>query len=433
MAGCCIAIIFSVIYQMQNETFYIWHKVPFYCVRYDEVLNHTKNNIIYIGTQAALADIPAELNCEKWIWQEQDGIQTLIAKMSVKTPVPHHFIALSEYQIDTAARIRAHFGIPGPTIAEAELSRNKLMMKAAVASSGLATPTCYALDDVLHNPTILDEIGSAQVVLKPLDGASSENVQIYASHHALLMDLNNNTTHIDDIDSRKNTARYQVEEFIEGDIWHVDGYVRAGEIVQCVSSRYIGNCLNFAKGQPLGSLQCELPATLLAFSRQVVAALNIHHGCFHLEVFQNASGWVFLEIGHRAGGASVVRAFELHTGVNLHQIHLSAQLGWALDFATKESAKEDYYGWFVFPGHHLPEGYACIGGAGEFRASPWIHEWHQLPPYKKMSPALTYLEKIAPVAGMLRTESFRECHQFVLDMFENISITSIAEEERSVS
>ncbi|MEJ1267033.1 ATP-grasp domain-containing protein [Pantoea ananatis] len=290
-----------VLYKMQNENIYIWHKVPFYCVRYDEILNHTENNIIYIGTQDALADIPAELNCEKWIWQEQDGIQALISKMSLKTPSQQKFIALSEYQIDTAARIRAHFGIAGPTIAEAELSRNKMMMKAAVASSGLATPTCYALDDVLHDPTILDEIGSAQVVLKPLDGASSENVQIYASHYALRVALNNNTTHIDDIDLRKNTARYEVEEFIEGDIWHVDGYVCAGEIAQCVSSRYIGNCLNFSKGQPLGSLQCELPATLLAFSRQVIAALNIHNGCFHLEVFQNASGWVFLEIGHRAG------------------------------------------------------------------------------------------------------------------------------------
>jgi len=37
------------------------------------------------------------------------------------------------------------------------------------------------------------------------------------------------------------------------------------------------------------------------------------------------------------------------------------------------------------------------------------------------------------LAGMLRTSSFWECHQFVLDMFENISITSISEEERSVS
>ncbi|MEJ1267032.1 hypothetical protein WDV93_04510 [Pantoea ananatis] len=89
----------------------------------------------------------------------------------------------------------------------------------------------------------------------------------------------------------------------------------------------------------------------------------------------------------------MVRTFELHTGINLHQVHLSAQLGWALDFSTKASAKEDYYGWFVFPGHHLPEGYACIVGADEFRASSWIHEWHPLPPYKKMSRALTYLEK----------------------------------------
>ncbi|AUX73999.1 ATP-grasp domain-containing protein [Erwinia pyrifoliae] len=418
---------------MQNETFFIWHKVPFYCVRYDEILNHTNNTIIYIGTQAALADIPAELNCEKLIWQEQDGVHVLIEKMSLKTPAPRNFIALSEYQVDVAARIRAHFGIPGPSIAEAELSRNKLMMKAAVASSGLATPTCYSLNDTLQNPRILEAISSAKLVLKPLDGASSENVQIYSSHRALLMALNNNNTHIDDIDLRKNTARYQIEEFIEGDIWHVDGFVRSGEIALCVSSRYIGNCLDFAKGLPLGSLQCELPATLLAFSRQVVAAVDIQHGCFHLEVFQNASGWVFLEIGHRAGGASVVRAFELHTGVNLHHVHLSAQLGWMPDFATKTSANEDYYGWFVFPGHHLPEGYACIDNAGDFSSSACIHEWHQLPPDKKLCPALTYLETIAPVAGMLRTTSFREGQQFVLDMFENITVTSTTEAERSAS
>lgn len=418
---------------MQDDVIYIWHRVPFYCVRYDEILNHTDNPIVYIGTQSALADIPDGLNCEKWIWREQDGVDILIDMMRTKTPSPRNFIALSEYQIDIAAHIRDYFGMPGPSAAEVELFRNKLMMKAAVAAAGLATPTCHALDTVLDNPTILDAFKSTQIVLKPLDGASSENVQIYPSHHALRLALNNRSTHIDDIDRRQNTARYQVEEFIEGDIWHIDGYVRSGEIELCVSSRYIGNCLSFAQGSPLGSLQCELPATLLTFSRQVIAAVGIKQGCFHLEVFQHASGWVFLEIGHRAGGASVVRAFELRTGVNLHQVHLSAQLGWVPDVIKNTPAKEYYFGWFVFPGHHLPEGYACINGASAFSASPWVYEWHPLPAQVKMSTTLTYLENVAPLAGMLCATSFQDAHNFVLDMFSHISITSITDAEYAIS
>ncbi|MBN3752942.1 hypothetical protein G3N95_08300 [Paraburkholderia sp. Tr-20389] len=111
---------------------------------------------------------------------------------------------------------------------------------------------------------------------------------------------------------------YQLEEFIAGDVLHFDGLVVDGNIVTITASRYIGTCLGFAQGRPLGSHHVPLTPEMHCWSARVLDAVGIRQGSFHLEAIETPDcAPVFLEVANRVGGADVVATFELATGVHL--------------------------------------------------------------------------------------------------------------------
>ncbi|WP_220140199.1 ATP-grasp domain-containing protein [Kitasatospora acidiphila] len=159
------------------------------------------------------------------------------------------------------------------------------------------------------------------VIVKPVDGAASIGVhrlEDEASLVALLPEL--------------ELARYEIEEFVTGDVHHVDGFAgQYSEVRFQAVSRYVNDCLAFAAGAPLGSVpvqRCELRERIEDFSRRCVAALGIRTTPFHLELFVTPEGeLVFLEIGGRVGGSEVPHLLNKLFGFNLFEVWLRAAAG----------------------------------------------------------------------------------------------------------
>jgi hypothetical protein len=125
---------------------------------------------------------------------------------------------------------------------------------------------------------------------------------------------------------------------------HIDGIVHDGEVRALRSARMIASCLDFALGEPSGSVANDdeqLERRFVRYTERVLAALGIRNSAFHLEVFltaepsaageeaaePGADGIVFLEIGARVGGAGIPYLWRDVYGVDLVETWVRMLLG----------------------------------------------------------------------------------------------------------
>jgi hypothetical protein len=119
-------------------------------------------------------------------------------------------------------------------------------------------------------------------------------------------------------------------------MYQVDGVVdRDGAVRALRSSRLLNTCLDYALGDPFGSVandDVDLERLLNTYSEQVLAALDVRGSVFHLEVFvldgaDEHDGIVFLEVAARAGGAEVPHLWREVYGQDLLEIAVRLAVG----------------------------------------------------------------------------------------------------------
>jgi hypothetical protein len=228
-------------------------------------------------------------------------------------------IAFSEFLLDLAATLRARYGVPGATPEETDRFRDKRIMKEVLARAGVRVPRWAAARTPEQVLALAAPLGYP-LILKPVRGASSQGVHEVAGPEQL-----------DRLCRRVDLAGYEIEEFVRGDILHADGVVdHDGRILFLSLARYVSTCLDFERGEPLGSVLLTDPdsrARFEPFATEVVAALGLTGSAFHLEFFDTPTGPVFLEIGARVPGADVPYVIRDVHGVNLFQLWVDVALG----------------------------------------------------------------------------------------------------------
>ncbi|RJO70698.1 ATP-grasp domain-containing protein [Nocardia panacis] len=340
--------------------------------RYEEFIDHVANRVSYIVDAGGAAGVLVDPTLIAHLEQIEDVNDVDLLRAAVQRTVDRvgpvdSLIALSEFTLGIAARIREELGIAGPTIDEVARYRDKVRMKQVVAAAGIRAPRfapCANADAVRD---FARRVGYP-VVLKPVDGAASIGVHEVDDSAALERVL-----------SAIDLSGYEVEEFVTGVIHHVDGY--AGDDSQIafqVVSRYVNDCLSFATGAPLGSvvLQCSpLRTRIEDFARRCVAVLGLRTTPFHLELFLTPAGdLVFLEIGGRVGGGDVPHLLNKLFGVNLYEMWLRALAGQPITPPVKNGDPSG--GWLIVP---KPDRTVRVVTAGSMRAElPMI--WRELIP-----------------------------------------------------
>ncbi|GLZ51898.1 hypothetical protein [Actinomycetospora sp. NBRC 106378] len=393
----------------------VLHRVPDSFARYAENIDHARHDVTYVHTADRAVTLPAAavggLRLERpGQGDTADEVLDAIAGL----PTPDVVVALSEYDLLAAGRLRDRLGLPGPSEAEVLPVRDKVVMKRAVAAAGLRVPRFLPLAEALRRgPGGLGWQGAT--VLKPLAGASSEGVESFPDPATALA-----------AGTDVAVGEYEVEEFVEGPIVHVDGLVVAGELVAVVASEYVGTCLGFATGRPLGSVQTELDPALEDWSRRCLDALAVRDGPFHLEGIVTPDGPVFLELGARFGGADVVDTFELATGVRLPPAHVQLLVDGPIDpprpRPTDPSAR---YGWFVLPGHTLGSTHCRVRGHERFRDDPLMLRWVERDPDEPISTTVTYADHLVPAAGLVGPGSTAQLRAFLGALFEEVRVEPV--------
>ncbi|OIK04500.1 ATP-grasp domain-containing protein [Streptomyces monashensis] len=291
--------------------------------RFEELIDHERHQVSYVvdavGATGVLADPEriADL-VEVEDLNDFEALCGAVQKITDRVGPVDRLIAVSEATIGIAAEVRAALGIAGPRPEDVALYRNKLRMKEAVAKAGIRTPR-FASCGSAESAVDFARATGFPLILKPVSGAGSRGVHRVEDEATL-------TTLLDQID----TGDYELEEYIDGPIYHVDGFVgEDSQIPFMAVSRYINDCLSFeAAGQPLGSVVVQaspLRSRVEEFARRCVSALNMASMPFHLELFVTAEGdLVFLEIAGRIGGAEVPYLTDKLFGVNLFELWLDA-------------------------------------------------------------------------------------------------------------
>ncbi len=361
----------------------ILHRIPYAKIAYHRGIDHNNHFVVYCGLEENLEDIPRWLKCEKWARAGDQNIVTETVKLIKQSMISFDCVlSMSEYELLDAANIRHLLNITGSSVEDVKGFRDKLVMKQKVALNGLAVPLNYSLSDIMRNESLRIE---NHVILKPVDGASSQNVQRYESIEQLRAAVLKSQSKIKEID-RGDYVGFEVEAYIEGRVLHFDGLIYGGNLELVVANRYIGNCLDYANGKALGSIQIELLEEHKTWVRNVLNAVNLRNGSFHLEaILQEDANLIFLEVANRVGGADVVNVVEYATGVHMPSVELSIYLG-KYQKVTWSENKNAKFGWFVFPGHHLKSGYGRVIIEENIRNSAFILSWNQLNnPFKKLN------------------------------------------------
>jgi len=281
--------------------------------RYSNYVDHVTHNVVYISTRDNLANLVTSA-AKKIVLVDDitdfaDLVEAVNESISVLGNVDR-LIALSEFDLINAAKLRKHFNIQGNFPEQVAKFRDKVVMKQTILAAGLKAPV-YAELHTYEDATAFAQQHGFPLIIKPRNGAASIGVLKIDSAQALL-------------DAREsiNLEDAQIEQYIEGTIYHVDGIADNAGVAFSKASQYVNTCFGFSQGMPLGSY--VLPDNLFTqqlekFSEDCLSALGIFNSAFHLEVICHEGEFYFLEVGARVGGGEIPFTMAEVYNVDLYQ------------------------------------------------------------------------------------------------------------------
>jgi biotin carboxylase len=222
-------------------------------------------------------------------------------------------VPLDDFDVETAAALREHLRVPGMGDTTARHFRDKLAMRMKARESGVLVPDFVHANNDARVREFTESV-PAPWMLKPRSEASAIGIAKVNSAEELWPQLER---------LRERRSYYLIEQFIPGDIFHVDSVVSEGETVFIAVSKYGKPPMEVAHGGGVFltrtiSRQSDDARTLERLSRELIRRLGLPRGVTHTEFIKAGDGrFYFLETAARVGGANIAEVVEAATGINL--------------------------------------------------------------------------------------------------------------------
>jgi hypothetical protein len=264
-------------------------------------------------------------NDPNWPWEVIDQIEALPSLDDFPSVVRlvndiarvrklDRVVALDDFDVETAALVREHLRLPGMSYSTSRRFRDKLAMRVAARDAHIAVPEFV---HTLHGDEIREfsERVPPPWILKPRGEAAAVGIKKIESHDDLWPSL-------EALGERH--AFFLLEQFVPGDIFHVDSIVSEREVVFSVPSKYGRPPFDVAhKGGTFTTRTLPRKSgdaqTLVALNRDLITALGLVRGVTHTEFIRahEHGRFYFLETASRVGGANIADLVEAATGINL--------------------------------------------------------------------------------------------------------------------
>ncbi|MCG8965711.1 acetyl-CoA carboxylase biotin carboxylase subunit family protein [Streptomyces sp. CL12-4] len=229
--------------------------------------------------------------------------------------------ARAEADVVRAAQLRELLGLPGQHTASALAFRDKVVMKDHLAGGPVDVPAYRRLDSAYTALEFVAEHGYP-VVIKPVSESGSLGAAIIRDEAELDAYL---------ASPWRGTS--EIEVFVPGQMYHVDGLVADGEVVFVHPFRYLNDCLSFRSNDWVANLpltrQDPEYDRLVKAARAVLAELPTPpHTAFHAEFWITPDDrLVFCEIASRTGGGMISALVRQAFGIDLDKAWLYAECG----------------------------------------------------------------------------------------------------------
>lgn len=261
----------------------------------------------------------------EWPWDSIDEVfymPDLFARQDMLHSVSYiarsrkidRIIPLDEFDLEMAAALREHLRIPGMGETATRYFRDKLAMRLRAREAGIRVPDfCPIINyDALRG--FMERVAPPWV-LKPRAEASAVGIKKLHEPEQLWHAL-------DALGDRQSF--FLLEQFVSGDVYHVDAVVAKGEVPFAEVHRYASSPFDVMhQGGIFATRTIERDSdeavALERLNREIVAALGLVRGAVHTEFIRSRDdgAFYFLETAARVGGAHIVEMVEAATGVNL--------------------------------------------------------------------------------------------------------------------
>lgn len=253
-----------------------------------------------------------------------------VAKQCEKYGPYDYIVQTDEYSVILAEKIKFLLNQTELSIKNILRFRDKELMKKHIHN--VKTPQCYSLEELEK------DVSYFPVIIKPRSYAASNGVYKVDTYEQLVNIITQNKLEFIEDKSVHDYLEYEeaeendieLEEYIEGNTYHIDGIVFNQKILFCAANQYINTCLEFSKGIPMGSIFINDETEQQEwreFAEKIHNDIQLPNGVFHLEAFKNDKGErVFLELAIRPGGGLIPEVTRMAHGVDLLLAHIQCQL-----------------------------------------------------------------------------------------------------------
>jgi biotin carboxylase len=242
----------------------------------------------------------------------QDVINTvtwLLRSRKVDRIVP-----LDEFEQELGATLREHLQLPGKSISDTKPMRDKLAMRNVARAAGIAVPEFIGVLNYDDLRAFMDRV-PPMWLLKPRTEASAMGIRKAPDSETVWRALD---------ELGDGQSYYLMEQFVPGEVFHVDSVVWDGKVVFTSVQQYGEPPLQTYQGGGIFTSR-TLPdnskdaKALKKINKQVIKAVGHKNGVTHAEFIKahDDGKLYFLEIAARVGGAFIGDLIEKATGVNL--------------------------------------------------------------------------------------------------------------------
>lgn len=145
---------------------------------------------------------------------------------------------------------------------------------------------------------------------------------------------------------------FEIDEFISGEMYHCDSYIKEGKILFTLVSKNSRPCYDFTVGKMKGTivLPRNHPDTILLSKLSEITLEKLSPpkaGVTHIEFIKTSDGKIyFIEIAHRSPGCLIPDMYLIHAGIDTISSHFLLQMD--EDYRPSLQVKE-YSAWACYP------------------------------------------------------------------------------------
>lgn len=249
-------------------------------------------------------------------------------------------ISFHEFSLLSLSSVCEELGILSTKSIGVWNSKDKSKTRRILSESGIRNIRSHVVTSPADVLELVDEI-KYPFVLKPANGVGSSLVRVIKNESELFSFFENSLEEYNNINqayrSDVDITKMLMEEYISGELYSVEIAMRGNEFYRLMVSERkrdnVNEAIELGTTMP-ANLSAEMMGKCFGYVEDILRAVDLGIGIFHVEIIICNNEPVLVEINPRIMGASLPTLYEKATGNNLYDLLVRLFLGKEISLQT---------------------------------------------------------------------------------------------------